>query len=247
MEIDLFEHEQKISAAAADLIQKVREGASLNLDDYAALAGEYNKLLAQLRMTTHISDRTSTLLHESNLDLSDKIYHDALTGIFNRRYMEDRLIRMVGSMLRSGGGQLSVLMMDLDFFKNYNDAYGHDFGDTCLKTVAKTLADSVLRPEDFVVRYGGEEFVAFLPNTDENGARGVAERILNNVRSLNIPHGKSEAASCVTISIGITTGNVLHNTKDGSEFIKKADEALYKSKQSGRNKYTYLAFKEEQK
>jgi diguanylate cyclase (GGDEF)-like protein len=244
MEIDLFENEQKISTAAADLIQKVREGACLDLDDFAALASEYNKLLAQLRMTTHISDRTSTILHESNLDLSDKICHDALTGIFNRRYMDDHLIRVIASLARSGGGKLSVLMMDLDFFKNYNDEYGHDLGDTCLKTVAKTLADSVLRPEDFVARYGGEEFVAFLPNTDEKGASEVAERILNNVRSLKIPHEKSAAANYVTISIGITTGNALQ-TKDGSEFIKKADEALYKSKQGGRNRYTYIAFKEE--
>jgi diguanylate cyclase (GGDEF)-like protein len=134
-------------------------------------------------------------------------------------------------------------MIDLDFFKNYNDTYGHTLGDACLKAVAKVFADSVLRPEDFVARYGGEEFVAILPNTGGKGACGVAERILRNVRLLNIPHEKSAAASHVTVSIGITTGSVL-NTRDGSEFIKRADEALYISKQSGRNKYTYVHFEE---
>jgi diguanylate cyclase (GGDEF)-like protein len=245
MEIDLFEHEQKISAAATQLIQKVYEGGRLTLEDYAALASEYDTLLTQLRMTTHISDMTSSILYESNLDLTDQTYHDGLTGIFNRRYMEDRLKRVINSLIRSGGGKLSVLMMDLDFFKKYNDTYGHEQGDICLKAVAGTLAASILRPDEFVARYGGEEFVAFLPNTNENGAREVAERILNNVRSLNMPHEKNEAADRVTISIGVTTGNIL-SAKDGYNFIKKADEALYKSKQNGRNRYTYIAYEEEE-
>jgi diguanylate cyclase (GGDEF)-like protein len=244
MGIDLFENEQKISAAAALLIQKVHDGARLNLDDYEALAGEYDKLLDELRRTMHLADRTAAILYESNMDLADKVHHDALTGIFNRRYMEASLIRVISSLTRSGGGELSVLMMDLDFFKNYNDTYGHNMGDACLKAVAKALAVSVLRPEDFVARYGGEEFIAILPNTGENGAYEVAERIFQNVRLLNIPHEKSEAASSVTISIGITTGSVL-NTKDGSDFIKRADEALYISKQSGRNRSSYLAFEKE--
>jgi diguanylate cyclase (GGDEF)-like protein len=244
MEIDLFEYEQKISAAAADLIHKVREGAPLHLDDYAALAAEYDRILEQLRRATHLSDRTATVLFTSNLDLSDKVHHDPLTGIFNRRYLEESLIHIINSLSRSGDGKLSVLMIDLDFFKNYNDAYGHTMGDTCLKAVAKTFADSVLRPEDFAARYGGEEFIVILPNTGKNGAREVAERILNNVRLLDIPHEKSAAASHVTVSIGITTGHALY-TRNGSDFIKRADEALYLSKQGGRNRYTYLAFEEE--
>jgi diguanylate cyclase (GGDEF)-like protein len=117
-------------------------------------------------------------------------------------------------------------------------------GDACLKAVARVLVTSVFRPDDFVARYGGEEFVAVLPYTDENGAREVAERILRNVKSPSIPHDKSGAVSHVTLSIGITTGDVL-DTRNGSEFIKRADEALYVSKQNGRNRYTYLGFKEE--
>jgi diguanylate cyclase (GGDEF)-like protein len=135
-------------------------------------------------------------------------------------------------------------MLDLDFFKNYNDLYGHALGDACLKAVAKTLEESVLRPEDFVARYGGEEFVVVLPNTGEDGACEIADRILQNVRSRNIPHENSATACHVTLSIGITSGRALY-TSSAADFIKKADEAMYMSKQSGRNRYTYLAFKEE--
>jgi diguanylate cyclase (GGDEF)-like protein len=238
--IDLFANEQKIRDDAAALIQKVRDGAHLNLADYAALADAYGKLLEQLRRATYLSDRTTTVLHESTLDLADKVHRDALTGIFNRRYMEDSLTRIVNALIRSGGGKLSVLMMDLDFFKNYNDSYGHNRGDACLKAVAETLADSVFRPQDFAVRYGGEEFAAILPDTGEEGAREVAERMLNNVRELNIPHNRSAAADRVTISIGVTTGDVAY-THNGLDYIKRADEALYMSKRNGRDRYTYIA------
>jgi diguanylate cyclase (GGDEF)-like protein len=214
------------------------------LDDYAALAAEYDKILEQLRRATHLSDRTATILHKSTLDLTVKVQHDALTGIFNRRYLEDNLMRIISSLSRSEDGKLGILMMDLDFFKNYNDSYGHTRGDACLKSVAKALEGSLLRPEDFVARYGGEEFAVILPNTGKSGACEVAERILQNVRSLNILHEKSEAASYVTVSIGITTGSALH-TRNGADFIKRADEALYISKQTGRNKYTYIALEEE--
>jgi diguanylate cyclase (GGDEF)-like protein len=244
MEIDLFEYEKNISAAAADLIRRVRAGAGLCVDDYAALAGEYDKMLEQLRRATHLSDRTATVLYKSNLDLADKVHHDALTGIYNRRYLEENLVRVISTLSRSGDGKLSVLMTDLDFFKNYNDTYGHNLGDACLKAVAKTLADCLLRPEDFVARYGGEEFVVVLPNTGKSGACDVADRILHNVRSLNIPHENSATACHVTLSVGITSGRALY-TNNAADYIKKADQAMYLSKQNGRNRYTYLVFEEE--
>jgi diguanylate cyclase (GGDEF)-like protein len=242
MDIDLFETEQKVSADAAGLIQRSRGYAKIDLSDYISLAEQYDKLLEQLRRSTRLSDRTESVLFASTLDLTDKVHHDALTGIFNRRYMEDAMKRIISTITRSGGGFLSVLMMDLDFFKYYNDAYGHNMGDACLTAVAKTIESSILRPGDFAVRYGGEEFVVILPNTDENGACEVAMRIIRNVKSLDIPHEKSEISDHVTISIGITSSNVMH-TKDGKDLIKKADEALYTSKHSGRNRYTYKEFR----
>jgi diguanylate cyclase (GGDEF)-like protein len=242
MDIDLFESEQKVSDNAAGLIQSSKGGDKINLDDYIALAGEYDKLLEQFRRATRMSDKTESALFASTLDLTDKVHHDALTGIFNRRYMEDALKRIITTLARSGGGDLSVLMMDLDFFKYYNDAYGHNMGDACLTAVAKTIESSIHRQGDFAVRYGGEEVVVILPNTDEGGACEVASRILKNVKSLGIPHEKSEVSDHVTISIGITSGNALH-TKDGLDFIRRADDALYTSKHSGRNRYTYKEFR----
>jgi diguanylate cyclase (GGDEF)-like protein len=137
--------------------------------------------------------------------------------------------------------KLSVLMMDIDFFKKYNDTYGHEAGDTCLKMVSNALSQCISRPDDFIARYGGEEFVVILPNTDEEGARIIAEKLLEKMRECNIPHEKNDAAAHVTISIGGTCG-IVEYTQTESEYIKRADEALYMSKQSGRNRYTFKPF-----
>ncbi|MCL2284656.1 MAG: GGDEF domain-containing protein [Fibromonadales bacterium] len=244
MEIDLFEHEQQIYDGALDYADKVRNGKFYDFEEYLMLTKEYGKLLKQLRRATRIADRTTINLYESNLDLTDKVNYDMLTGIYNRRYLEDGLKRVINTLVRSGGGLLSVLMLDVDHFKKYNDTYGHCMGDACLKVVASVLTESLTRDDDFVARYGGEEFAAILPNTDENGARKVADKMLENMRQRNIPHEKNDAAKCVTFSIGFTTGNVGFS-QNGTDYLKRADDALYISKQSGRNKCTYINFKEE--
>jgi diguanylate cyclase (GGDEF)-like protein/PAS domain S-box-containing protein len=168
---------------------------------------------------------------------AEKIYYDALTGIYNRRFFDENLERYIKSISRSGS-TLSLLMIDIDFFKKYNDTYGHSEGDNCLKIIAETLFKSITRTDDFVTRYGGEEFAVILPNTDENGARLIAEKLLQNVQYCNIPHEKSDVANCVTISIGVTSGKPKH-TQNAKDYIKRADEMLYISKQEGRNRYTY--------
>ncbi len=244
MEHDLFEHEQQIYDYAVNrTIEVLRKSAHFDFKEYITIAKEYGKLLKQLRRATRIADRTTTNLHESNLDLIDKVHNDTLTGIYNRLYMEDSLRRIIKSMARSGG-QLSVMMVDVDNFKKYNDTYGHSKGDVCLKLVAETLMASVARADDFVARYGGEEFAVILPDTDESGARRIADNMLENIKASNIPHEKNEIAGHVTISIGITTGDVVR-TQSGADYIKCADEALYISKRNGRNRYTFIDFKEE--
>jgi diguanylate cyclase (GGDEF)-like protein len=195
-------------------------------------------MLRQLRRSTRIADRTTIDLYESNLDLEDKAQIDMLTGIYNRRYMEENLKRVVRSLARTGGF-LSILMIDVDFFKKYNDTYGHAEGDVCLKAVAQALAGSLARPNDFAARYGGEEFSVILPDTDESGARLIAGKILENIRALGIPHEKNDAADCVTVSVGGAAGIVLQGDS-GAEYVKRADEALYRSKQTGRNRYTFI-------
>jgi len=180
--------------------------------------------------------------HKDEVGTFREFFHltiiDQLTGIYNRRYLDGNLKKIIKLYSRTGGN-LSVLMIDIDYFKKYNDAYGHDAGDDCLRAVAAALSQCVIRDEDFVARYGGEEFAVVLPNTDENGARLVAERMLEKARECNIPHKSSDIAGYVTISIGGTTG-VINHLQHGSDYIKTADKALYESKKNGRNRYTFL-------
>jgi len=181
-------------------------------------------------------------MKDSLIDALGKVHYDALTGIYNRRFLEENLSSIVSS-LSHYNGTLSVMMVDVDYFKKYNDTYGHNMGDTCLKCVADALLECLDRAGDFAARYGGEEFVVILPNTDENGAKIVAQKLLDKVRACNIPHSKSETASCVTVSIGVVTGRVFYPQK-AEDFLKQADEMLYISKQEGRNRYTFSSFGE---
>jgi len=240
---DIFSDEQEILDNAVAYSTGLENDSNVDKARYDGIVKEYGRLLKQLRRVTKLSDRASGDLNKSKHDLMDKVHFDALTGIYNRRFMEDSLKRILKSLARSGG-TLSVLMMDVDFFKKYNDNYGHSEGDACLIAVAKALSASLSRADDFVARYGGEEFVVVLPDTDESGARVIAGRVLSNVRAQNIQHEKNEAADHVTISIGVTTSGVKQE-QSGDDYIKQADKALYMSKQSGRNRYTFIDFEEE--
>jgi len=237
---DILADEQRVYEKAVANVEAVRNGAEFDFEEYAGLTDEYGNLLDEHRRSIVISDATTIELHKTNIDLTDKVYLDPLTGIYNRRFLEENLKSITHSLKRSID-VLSVMMIDIDYFKKYNDTYGHGEGDACLIEVAEAISKTLHRPEDFAARYGGEEFTVILPHTDENGARFVAEKLLENVRALNIPHEKNEAADHVTISIGLTTGNASY-PQDGDDFIKQADKALYMSKQNGRNRYTYIDF-----
>jgi len=241
--LDLFDHEQKIFDNASKSIEKVKEGGSFKFDDYVSLVKEYGKLLKQLRQSIHFADRISNGLFKNNMILDEKVHFDSLTGIYNRRFLDDNIKRILNTLSRSHG-LLSVMMLDIDFFKAYNDTYGHSMGDDCLKAVAKQLSETG-RADDCVIRYGGEEFVILLPNTDKSGAGITAARLLDSVRALEIPHINSGIADYVTISIGATTVKVKHNHRY-MDYIERADEALYMSKDTGRNKYTHLKYHDEE-
>jgi len=167
---------------------------------------------------------------------------DQLTGIYNRRYMDGHLKKTIKSMVRANSN-LSLLLIDIDYFKRYNDTYGHNAGDNCLKIVASAISKCVYRDLDFVARYGGEEFAVVLPNTDKNGLHTVAEKILEKVRECKIPHKASHIADYVTISIGGTT-SIVKYFYHAQDYIKAADKALYESKKNGRNRYTFENFEE---
>jgi len=167
---------------------------------------------------------------------------DQLTGVYNRRYLDGHLKKIIRHLSRNTAN-ISLLMMDIDYFKKYNDTYGHDAGDNCLRAAASALSQCITREDDFIARYGGEEFVIVLPNTGMNGAKVVAEKILEKMRECNIPHKASDAANYVTVSIGVTSAIVKH-FHNGSDYIKCADKALYESKKNGRNRYTFNDFED---
>lgn len=159
---------------------------------------------------------------------------DGLTGIPNRREFDMKLGEEWRRAIRNGE-LISLIMMDIDFFKNYNDHYGHLAGDDCLRKVAKALVSTMKRPGDMVARYGGEEFACILPDTDTQGALIVAEMLLNSVSDLKIPHATSTVADHITISIGFASKLPDPGTSHES-LILEADTMLYNAKKHGRKR-----------
>ena len=177
--------------------------------------------------------RTEERVMSLQRELEDLSFKDGLTGIANRRRF-DALIDTEWSAARRTQRPLSLVMIDIDFFKQYNDRYGHVQGDDCLKRVAQSLAIGASRPRDFVARYGGEEFVIVLPETDESGASHIAAQCRKAVFEQMIPHETSAVAPTVTVSIGV--GTIVPTDSDQPvNFIEEVDRCLYRAKQGGRN------------
>lgn len=178
-------------------------------------------------------------LNEANQELHRLSMTDGLTGIANRRLFNETLVREWRRCLRLKK-PISVVMLDVDFFKKYNDKYGHQAGDDCLKAAAKEVASAAPRAGDLAARYGGEEFVLILGQTDEDGARWVANRIRQNVAGLKIAHEDSNHRY-VTVSCGVST--VMPGDDMAVErLVKSADNALYLAKNQGRNTVAYLQY-----
>lgn len=173
-------------------------------------------------------------LEETNEQLLLLSSMDGLTGLLNRRRFDEILIEEWQRNLRDLT-PLSLLMVDIDHFKAYNDNYGHIMGDNCLKRVAQGLASSLQRHVDKVARYGGEEFTVILPGTDALGAMQVAERMKEIIASSNIEHCGSDTANMVTISIGVSTV-VPSRELIPTQLVETADKALYLAKGAGRNR-----------
>lgn len=173
-------------------------------------------------------------LEEANLKLEHLATHDPLTGIANRRYFNEFLHNEWRQAIRDRH-PFSVIMIDIDCFKAFNDAYGHQAGDECLKTVASALQNVVKRPKDFLARYGGEEFVALLPDTGSVGALLLAEIMRETVAALGIRHETSTAGATVTVSVGVATAFPGRDSAAES-LIAAADRALYSAKDEGRNR-----------
>ncbi|WP_159982440.1 MULTISPECIES: diguanylate cyclase [unclassified Novosphingobium] len=165
---------------------------------------------------------------------------DALTGLSNRRQLEKALHTETARLARTGDW-LSVIMLDIDFFKQFNDTYGHPAGDRCISMVASALTRAVKRASDLSARYGGEEFACILPGADPHGAELVAQEIILQVQSLNIPHERSQISPFITVSIGVASARCLPGMA-AEQWIGHADRQLYQSKHGGRNRITVAQF-----
>jgi diguanylate cyclase (GGDEF)-like protein len=224
-----------IFVTARDSADDEVEGFQLGAVDY--VSKPYNPELVRARVRTHMRLKRKTDLLEQLVML------DGLTDIPNRRYFEEELQRQFRRSDRDKT-ELSVIMMDIDSFKPYNDNYGHGAGDQCLRKVAQALQNKAGRPTDMIARYGGEEFVALLPNTSQAGAVEVAESIRQSVATLQLPHAHSDVDSVVTLSLGVATfdpNTIGHReaealVEDSLQLVKRADAALYQAKRAGKNR-----------
>jgi two-component system, sensor histidine kinase LadS len=187
---------------------------------------------SERELEARVAERTNDL-QVLNAKLSELSMTDGLTGISNRRKFDEVLGSEWNRAARKGQ-TLSLAMLDVDFFKKYNDHYGHLAGDECLRRIASVLANNICRTGDLVARYGGEEFVFIAPSTDGNSALKMSQKILEVVHTLAIPHELSNF-HCVTVSIGVAN-MVPRAGEPPQDLVKKADEALYLAKQQGRNR-----------
>ncbi|MGH8380345.1 diguanylate cyclase [Pseudomonas sp.] len=172
-------------------------------------------------------------LLDTNLVLQRLMNSDGLTGLSNRRHFDEHLELEWRRAMREQA-QLSLLMIDVDYFKAFNDTFGHLAGDEALRKVAETIRGSCARPSDLPARYGGEEFVLVLPNTSPGGARLVAEKLRQSVAAMNIAHNMPGADSCLTVSIGLATLTPAIGSHC-RQLISAADKGLYLAKNNGRN------------
>lgn len=189
-----------------------------------------NHSLQQANQNLTLRNRTVT---EDNRKLQQLVHIDGLTQVGNRRCFDDRL-QHEWLRLRRDKGPLSLILFDIDYFKNYNDRYGHPAGDICLSQIAQAVKQILKRPGDMLTRYGGEEFAVILPNIEMEGAMYIANHIQMAIAQLAIPHQSSSVSSWVTVSQGIST-LIPRVGIAAVQLIKTADQALYLAKQQGRN------------
>ena len=188
-----------------------------------------------IRLSNEIEERkrVEKALEEANRELEQLASLDGLTHIANRRQF-DVTLALEWKRLSRDAKPLSLIFCDIDFFKKYNDNYGHVNGDNCLKKVALAITSSIRRPADIAARYGGEEFAVIMPDTDLDGAVVVAEEIRKAVRKLGIAHTQSEAGPVISLSLGVTTMTP-DSEKSPETIILAADNLLYQAKEAGRD------------
>lgn len=237
--------EQKLFTNGVDYVpttvrMRKKDGSPVWVEIYARMAkdevtGQASGIVLSMR------DVTKRKLREEALEALAKI--DSLTGLANRRTFDQSLDREWKRAFREKSN-LSLILMDLDYFKQFNDHYGHLRGDECLRTVAETIGKIVSRASDVIARFGGEEIAIILPVTELNGARQLAESLRHGIEELQIPHEGRTDCSWVTVSLGVASayGGAQGAAKMPDDLLYAADEALYQAKKKGRNQVVVSSF-----
>lgn len=207
---------------------EVAETRGLDVGAVDFISKPVNAPIVRARVRTHL-----TLKAQSDL-LRRWAYIDGLTGVNNRRQFDEALKHEWSRAVRLGS-TISVLLLDVDHFKRFNDHYGHPAGDECLRRIANAMSHLTKRPADLVARYGGEEFACILPETSFDGAMHFANLVGAQIRELAIPHDDSDTAKVVTVSLGVCTAQA-HSSRDVQDLLEQADTQLYEAKQQGRNR-----------
>jgi len=220
------------SAGAMDFIKKPLDRVELLARVRSALRLKHETSRRKARETELLE--VTRQLQAANERLQNLSFLDGLTGIANRRHF-DQVLLLESRRNTRAKTPLSLIILDIDYFKAFNDTYGHLRGDDCLKTVAATLRNTLRRAGDFPARYGGEEFGVILPNTDDLGAAMIAEELRASVERADIAHVNSLCADYVTVSVGVVT-RFLEQAETPDDLILAADRALYRSKHEGRNR-----------
>ncbi|MCP3921407.1 MAG: diguanylate cyclase [Desulfobacterales bacterium] len=213
---------------------------TLRFHEFRKLARYANDMINERMKKDKIIKEFTRKLEDANSKLKEIANIDGLTQITNRRHFDEILNKEWARAVRNRD-VISVGLLDIDFFKFYNDTYGHQLGDECLRLFAFALKNSLQRPADLVARYGGEEFIVLLPETDVNGAEKIAEKMKDSVSKLNIKHKSSEVSDIVTFSMGIASV-IPSKGSEASSIVGNADKALYLAKSEGRN--IHRVFKE---
>lgn len=217
------------------LLRRLPDGDWIHVHEARTASGYL--MVTRLDVTTLLEN--SLALERANSQLARLSTTDGLTGVANRRLFDRTLVQ---EWLRSARSHqpLSLLMIDIDYFKRYNDHYGHLAGDACLRQVAEVLQACAQRSGELVARYGGEEFALLLPGADEQAARVVAQRCMDQLRQAQIPHAASAVSSWLTLSIGMATLAALPD-QSAEVLVKAADDALYRMKAAGRARFELTA------
>lgn len=230
---DIFELEKEVIAEAENLLQENKFTSDEDEERYRQLLNEYRRLLKQMRTMVRMADIMQSKLNSMSGELEKLSQIDGLTGLYNRRYFNE-VYQREWKNAAAAGTVLGSMMIDIDYFKVYNDTFGHLAGDDCLQKIAGAIKQAVKDTNISVGRFGGEEFILLIPEADPEQCQVVAQKILEDIMQLDIPSAIRNVEGKVTVSIGIGIVAPKADAKPES-LVNAADQALYRAKKEGRN------------